>query len=346
MVALLVLLWSYGLVSFSWARPPWAQGGAADSSAIANLPYQEISEEEREGLIWMREEEKLARDVYLTLYGKWHLQVFYNIAQSEQSHMDAIKSILDKYNIPDPVVSDQVGSFSNPEIGSLYEDLVRLGSNSVVDALIVGATIEDLDIKDLKERIATTDNEDIQSVYSSLMCGSRNHLRSFVGLLKGYGADYSPQYIDEDEFLDIINSDSEFCGKFSGLTPFVDVKINSLDGRVVLSSNSFISLELSTVPPDTDIFSYNISREIADLALWVEMPNGEIYSWTPGHVWQRGVVPAYTGHIPSIKNYPLLRVPAMYLPAGTYKIHFIIDLNPNGVIEEPYFEDVVELVIQ
>jgi len=173
---------------------------------IDAIPKQPISEEEKEGLIEMREEEKLARDVYLTLYNKWGLQIFKNIAESEQTHTDSVKYLLDRYNIPDPVKSDEVGKFSNPKFEELYTKLVEKGSKSVVDALTVGATIEDLDIADLKNWISKTDNEDIKFVYENLMGGSRNHMRAFVGMLERYGANYTPQYISQEEYGQIISS--------------------------------------------------------------------------------------------------------------------------------------------
>ncbi|XRO76308.1 DUF2202 domain-containing protein [Methanocaldococcus sp. 10A] len=176
---------------------------------IDALPKQPISEEEKEGLIEMREEEKLARDVYLTLYNKWGLQIFKNIAESEQTHMDSVKYLLDRYNIPDPVESEEVGKFSNPKFEELYNKLVEQGSKSVVDALKVGATIEDLDIADLENWISKTDNEDIKFVYENLMKGSRNHMRAFVRMLERYGANYSPQYISKEEYEQIISSSME-----------------------------------------------------------------------------------------------------------------------------------------
>ena len=178
-------------------------------SNINAFPKQPISEEEKEGLIEMREEEKLARDVYLTLYNKWKLQIFKNIAESEQTHTDSVKYLLDRYGIEDPVKSDEIGKFSNPKFEQLYKDLVEKGSKSEVDALIVGATIEDLDIADLKYWINKTDNEDIKFVYENLMKGSRNHLRAFIRMLNNYGANYSPQYISKEEYEQIINSQME-----------------------------------------------------------------------------------------------------------------------------------------
>jgi len=175
------------------------------------LPKQDLSEEEKNELIKLREEEKLARDVYITLYNKWHLRVFRNISKSEQQHMNAIKALLDKYNLPDPVeeTKDRVGVFKNPDIQKLYYDLVAMGSTSKIDALTVGATIEDLDIADLEKALEETDNDDIKLVFTNLKKGSRNHLRAFTRLLKRYKVNYTPQYISYEEYEAIINSPHE-----------------------------------------------------------------------------------------------------------------------------------------
>ena len=104
----------------------------------------------------MREEEKLARDVYITLFERWGVLVFDNVAESEQRHYEAIKTLLDRYGVPDPVTSDAVGSFTNGELSSLYMQLIDKGDDSIADAMYFGATIEELDIVDLKDALAET----------------------------------------------------------------------------------------------------------------------------------------------------------------------------------------------
>jgi len=179
------------------------------SSVIAGLPYEELSDAEIAGLIQMREEEKLARDVYTTLYEKWGLAIFNNIAQSEQQHMTAVKFLLDKYGLTDPVADSTVGVFSSEEMAELYATLTEDGILSLVDALHVGATIEDLDLYDLYELLGLTDNADIKTVYQNLAKGSRNHLRAFVYQLSINDAEYSAQYLDQDQINEILSSEME-----------------------------------------------------------------------------------------------------------------------------------------
>lgn len=178
---------------------------------------EELSADEIEGILYMREEEKLARDVYLTLYDQWSLPIFQNIANSEQTHMDAIEKLIDRYGLTDPAAGNDAGEFTDQTLQSLYDDLVAMGSQSLANALRVGAAIEEIDILDLEERVAQTDAGDIQRVYESLMKGSRNHLRSFVATLEQQtGETYEPQYLDQEVYDDIINTPTGSGGQGRG----------------------------------------------------------------------------------------------------------------------------------
>jgi len=179
------------------------------NALVSSLPHEELSESEIKGLLQMREEEKLARDVYLSLHQDWAHRIFQNIASSEQRHMDAVKTLLDKYNMLDPVIDDTVGVFSDTKIQNLYFELVQKGRISLVHALQVGALIEDLDIFDLKEFILVADNVDIKTVYQNLLKGSRNHMRSFVSQLSAYGEIYEGTYLTPEEIEEIVDSPME-----------------------------------------------------------------------------------------------------------------------------------------
>ena len=138
-----------------------------------------LSATEIENLIFMREEEKLARDVYRTLFSRWNLQIFNTISGSEQTHMDTLAGMLATYGIPDPVTSDATGSFTNPVLASLYDQLVARGSTSAAEAIQVGIFIEETDITDLQKAISATTHDDLIRAYENLLQGSYNHLQSF-----------------------------------------------------------------------------------------------------------------------------------------------------------------------
>ena len=177
-------------------------------ATITRSSQKSLTAADEAGLIKMREEEKLARDVYLTLADRYNLRVFSNIAKAEQTHMDSVKILLDKYKINDPVVDNTIGEFSDPEIKQLYNELVTKGKTSSKDALLVGATIEDLDIYDLDKLMQETDNPDIKLIYERLTLGSENHLRAFIRNLKELDVSYEPEYISQERYETIINATS------------------------------------------------------------------------------------------------------------------------------------------
>lgn len=177
---------------------------------LETLPVGTLSDHEKAALIYLREEEKLARDVYTTLGEKWDARVFSNIAGAEQRHMDLVKALLDRYQIDDPVVDGTIGAFTDPELGRLYTELVESGEASLEQALLAGATIEDKDIFDLNALIASSDNADVKLVANNLVKGSRNHLRAYSKNLSKQGADgYQAQHLEQTVFDEIASSEWE-----------------------------------------------------------------------------------------------------------------------------------------
>lgn len=168
-----------------------------------------LTQTEKDAIIFMIEEEKLARDAYAYLYEMWNVLQFQNIKKSEQSHMDAVESLLKFYEME--YVISEVGIFQNTELQNIYNSLIAKGETSLIDALTVGATIEDLDIKDLENWMLKIDNFQINSVFEKLQCGSRNHLRSFTNSLEAQEVSYTPQYITQTEYDQIIDSTNEQC---------------------------------------------------------------------------------------------------------------------------------------
>ena len=138
-----------------------------------------LTSSERSWLTYMREEEKLARDVYLVLYDRWHKPIFSNIAASEQRHMDAVRTLLVKYAVSDPAAGKGIGEFTNPVFRDLFVRLTQQGGASLQEALKVGVFIEETDIEDLNAAIAATTRPDIKRVYGNLLQGSWNHLAAF-----------------------------------------------------------------------------------------------------------------------------------------------------------------------
>lgn len=177
--------------------------------SITGFTQQNISlnQREKDAIFYMREEEKLARDVYDSLYAKWEVNPFGNIRQSEQTHMDRMKTLITVYKLNDPVANnnDKYNMFTNTSLQKYYNELITTGSQSLTGALKTGAKIEELDIADLEERIKQTQRQDIITTYNYLKMASENHLGAFVRHLKMQGVNYEPVILSKTEFDKIIS---------------------------------------------------------------------------------------------------------------------------------------------
>ncbi|MCI2081564.1 MAG: DUF2202 domain-containing protein [Bacteroidales bacterium] len=171
-----------------------------------------LTDEEEKDLLQLREEEKLARDVYLYTYEKYGLAISENISNSEQTHMNRVLEVMTSYDLEDPAKAEN-GSFTDDALQTLYNQLTAEVDVSVLNAMKVGAAIEELDIKDIEEFMGNTAKTDILTMYENLVCGSRNHLRSYYAQILAMNGAYAPQYISQSEFDDIVNGGNENCGK-------------------------------------------------------------------------------------------------------------------------------------
>ena len=178
-------------------------------AALSKTPVGDPGEEEITDLNFMREEEKLAHDVYTVLYDQYGLKIFTKISDSEQNHTDAIKLLLDRFGLDDPVGNNGLGVFSNEDLQTLYNDLIESGSQSLTDALLVGLAIEEIDILDFEEAITRTGLRPILMVYGNLLQGSHNHLRAFVSVYESLtGEVYAPRWLTQEAYDEILGEDS------------------------------------------------------------------------------------------------------------------------------------------
>ena len=189
------------------AEPEYEFELEAEKSALLSqdcIVDGSLSESETEALLFMWQEEKMAKDVYTYLYGKYQLRVFDNISRSETIHQKAVSRLLEAYGIPLPA-HDEPGTFDNPEIQDLYDNLIAIGNVSKVGGLTVGAMIEEKDILDLKNNLNESDNPWLTRVFSNLLQASENHLRAFNAVLKFNGTIYKPSLLNDEYFQAIIS---------------------------------------------------------------------------------------------------------------------------------------------
>ena len=171
LLSLSLLLIGFCVAIFAFEDSAVAQQGRKGTGIVP------LNEDETRNTLHIREEEKLARDVYMRMHDIWGATVFSNIAVSEQRHMDAVLNLLDKYGIPDPALGE--GNFANSDLQKLYDDLIKQGKESLLNAFEVGVIIEETDIEDLQEAIEGTQKADLEKVYGNLLNGSYNHLDAF-----------------------------------------------------------------------------------------------------------------------------------------------------------------------
>ncbi len=196
---------SYLLIAFALMLSPAFQ---AQETAM-------LSAEEKAGILFMREEEKLARDAYELFYEKWGVNPFGHIRFSEQTHMDQIKTLIMSYKLEDPIekTAGEPGKFQNGLLQNLYAELAKEGSASMAAGLKTGALIEEIDILDLDARMAQSQNADILRVFGYLKRASENHLNAFVRRLKSSGVDYSPVKMTKKQFDEIAGGNERGCCK-------------------------------------------------------------------------------------------------------------------------------------
>lgn len=210
-----------------------ACGGDSDSNALSDNTFSEndtslsdgstsaeLSSSEIEGLLFMREEEELARDLYMDIYfaKDSRLNTFKNISEkAETKHAEAIRQLLVEYDLEDPSTGVH-NTYNDDELQDLYDDLynIAIGSDDLA-ALRVGALVEETDIRDINTHKShvSPEHQNIISTYDNLLCGSRNHLRSFVKQIENRtGQTYQTQVPELDsEVRAILSSPSEQCGQ-------------------------------------------------------------------------------------------------------------------------------------
>lgn len=137
-------------------------------------------------LTHMRDEERLARDLYAAIATQYdNAAPFSTITLSEQRHYDSVGVLLTRYGVADPSAGKAPGVYSDPELQKLYDSLWAQAKTSLTDAYAVGVAVENTDIADLKKAMAATDAADIDRVYANLERGSEMHLQSFTDATNG-----------------------------------------------------------------------------------------------------------------------------------------------------------------
>lgn len=135
-------------------------GTRSPADRISNVAASPLSEDEKRLISYQYSEEMLARDAYAHFFALYGDRTFQNIAESEQKHMDAVKTLLDRYSLPVPT--------GYGELQSTFDTLKTEGEKGKKEALEVGLKIETLDIEDMVKAVKATDNDDLKIVFANI----------------------------------------------------------------------------------------------------------------------------------------------------------------------------------
>jgi hypothetical protein len=170
------IIW-FAAILFTVGALSWC---SQSNSNETNRPETTLNQQQKDQLVFIIQEEKLARDVYSDLYSKRKNKKFYNIINSEENHQYLVQLILEKYSIPNPIEDKNSGEFENQELSSLYKTLITQWNISVEEAMKVWVAIEQKDIKDLEDMMKLYwDYPDITATLQKLLEWSQRHLNAF-----------------------------------------------------------------------------------------------------------------------------------------------------------------------
>lgn len=194
------------------------QRAATDSHSTGNgsteASTSPLARAEADTLRSMREEEKLARDLYAAFEPSGF--EFARIQGMERHHFAMIGMLLERYQLPDPAASQPAGVFTDPALQAQYAELHERGTKSRADAYAVATEIEDQSLHDLQAAIEGTTHDDIRHAYAMLAQMTRNHLRVFYTGLAAEGGAYSPKYLDRPAFDRVVAAPMEPMGRMMG----------------------------------------------------------------------------------------------------------------------------------
>lgn len=169
-----------------------------------------LTEQEEMDLLFSCEQEKLLRDVYLYSFDKYGNAIFNQIAGSQNVRMSELKGLISSYNLDDPTSLD-IGMFSTSSFQDIYNTALIQSDSSLESAIMAILYLEDKDMVDIREFISNTTKENMLYTYEFMYCTSENHIRWLYPELLLEGGTYTPQFISQDDFNEIINSNLYQC---------------------------------------------------------------------------------------------------------------------------------------
>ena len=155
--------------------------GTGTRADLTGVPSGTLTDAQRSALAAVAEDEKLAHDLYVAFADLYTVPVFDRIATAETQHLAAVRLLLDRYDLADPTIGLEAGTFATASFQQLYDTQLTAGSADLAAAYEVGVLIEETDIADLKAAAVDLAAPDVERVYANLLAGSERHLAAFGG---------------------------------------------------------------------------------------------------------------------------------------------------------------------
>jgi hypothetical protein len=156
---------------------------AGSRDCLFQAPSGTLSDAQRSALQANAQEERLSHDLYTEFATRYDDPVFDRTAAAEANHLEAIRTVLARYEVTDPTAGATAGRFSDPAVQRSYDDLLAKGAAGERAALEAGRTVEQADIAQLQSAIQGLTAPDVQRVYDHLLTASRQHLAAFESRL-------------------------------------------------------------------------------------------------------------------------------------------------------------------
>lgn len=171
-------------ITFGSVGPASAAGLSTPAVVLAG----EVDQELAENLQFMREEERLAHELYTLLAEQYpEAGVFANIARSEARHMAAVGRQLDRYDLADLGADLAPGDYAFDALDELYDTWSEDGLVSLDLAIQVGIDLETADIADLERILGLDSSDPAERTLSALLAGSESHLAAFTSAMENDG---------------------------------------------------------------------------------------------------------------------------------------------------------------
>src|SRR6476620_4362177 len=176
-------------------------------SAVTKAQKITLSPAETKALINLHDNQKLSLFVYDSLYAIWGINPFGNIRSAESQHVNFLDDVADNYalELETNEPGNSAATFTTPQAETIYQESISKGSLSVVDALKMGARLEEMSLQVLHNAKAVTIKSDLLHTFDILAMGSKNNLQAFNRRLKMYGITYEPGFLEQKDFRNIIN---------------------------------------------------------------------------------------------------------------------------------------------